>query len=91
MTARAWTDERETSDAPIWLSNEEASSWADGYNAAVRASDEIERVTFTETGNTGTVRARTARFSLYDGGLGPWLYVDFDDGLSAWVTEASVS
>jgi hypothetical protein len=31
--------EQTLSDAPIWLTNEEAAAWADGYNTALAARD----------------------------------------------------
>lgn len=36
MGDRAWDEERDPADAPVWLSADEAHAWAHGWNAAVR-------------------------------------------------------
>lgn len=37
---RSWMDERSPEDAPVEYSNEEASAWSSGYNAAIWAYQE---------------------------------------------------
>lgn len=44
------------------------------------------RVQHRVTGNTGTASHQVDHLTAYDGDLtGPWLHVQFDDGLSCWV------
>jgi hypothetical protein len=49
------------------------------------------RCRFDATGNTGTILHEIDHLSRYDGELGPWYWVQFDDGLSCWVTQDTVT
>ncbi len=45
---RHWSDERTAADAPWHLSHAAADAWADGYNAAVQAADEMNSTSAQE-------------------------------------------
>lgn len=51
----------------------------------------LRRCRFDATGNTGTILREADHLSAYDGDLGPWFFVEFDDGLKSWVTQDSVT
>ena len=38
MNTKEWHEERDASDAPVWMSADEANGWASGWNAAVEAA-----------------------------------------------------
>jgi hypothetical protein len=38
MSVKAWKEERDACDAPVWLSVEAAAGWSSGYNEAVNAA-----------------------------------------------------
>lgn len=49
-----------------------------------------DRVVFSSTGNSGTVTSTVDRLSKFDGDRGPWVFVEFDDLFSCWVTTSEV-
>lgn len=41
---KEWHEERDASDAPAWMSADEANGWASGWNAAVEAAKAAARL-----------------------------------------------
>ena len=44
-----------------------------------------ERVQFERTGARGVVEAEVDHLTPFDGDLGPWSFVAFDEGFHCWV------